>query len=123
MQHVTDFFTQFPASSYYHALAFISTAFLTQYSVQIVKLLSKYSLGKRSLRFLNGAFNTLFVAAGALATGGISLGQLTVTAAALSTFSAVIYRIHSSTLYKSFDKAVDDVAATPDKPEIPQFAS
>ncbi len=107
MNNVINFFQQFPAVSYYHALAFLGTAFLTQYTVQIVKLLSKNKLGKNSLRFLNGAFNTLFVAAGAVAAGGISVGQLTVSAAALSTFSAVIYRVHQNTLYKNFSDEVE----------------
>lgn len=123
MNHVTEFLTQFPASSYYHALAFLSTAFLTQYSVQLIKVLTKYKLSKSVLRFLNGTMNTLFVAAGALVTsGGLSLGKLTVTSAALSTFSAVIYRLHSNYLYQKVSAEVTEAVAEPDK-EIPQFAS
>lgn len=123
MQNITDFFTQFPASDYYHALAFLGTAFLSQYSVQLVKMIAKNKLGKNTLRFLNGTFNTLFVAAGALAAGGLSIGNVTVSAAALSTFSAVIYRLHQNTLYKQLSGNVDDVLTAKVPTEVPQAHS
>lgn len=122
---ITSFFTQFPASSYYHALAFLGTAFLSQYSVQIIKVISKNKLGKNTLRVLNGAFNTAFVAAGALAAGGLSIGNVTISAAALSTFSVLIYRVHNSLLYKQYSGNVDDIvnAEVPTDVSTSQFAS
>lgn len=104
INYITPYLT---AKNAYHAAAFFLTAAGSQYAVQVVKLIAKNKLGKNMLRTLNGTFNTLFVAAGAIATGGISLGNLTVTAAALSTLSAWIFRIHNSYLYTTAETIVD----------------
>lgn len=124
IHYITDFFAQFPASSYYHALAFLSTAFLTQYSVQIVKLLSKYSLGKWLLRSLNATFATLYVGAEAWISGGLSAGNLTKSALAMTALSTWVYWFHNNAVYKKFDAAITEETDKPEpKEDIPQFAS
>lgn len=115
---IINYLTGFTAQDYYHAAAFILTGAGAQYSVQLIKIISKNKFGKTALRFLNGAFSTLFVAAGALATGGLSLGSITVTSAAVATFSAVIYRIHNSILYKTASNEVSSATTGTAEPAV-----
>lgn len=116
MQSIVHFFTQFNAADYYHAAAFLLLGAGAQYTVQLVKVLSKFKLGKNMLRFLNGVFNTLFLAAGTLATGGMSLGNFSVHAAALVTVSTIIYRIHNSVLYTGAEAALAAAGVTDGTP-------
>lgn len=110
MQNIINYVMQHnpPASTWYHLAAFLLTGAGAQYSVQLVKVISKNKYGKTVLRALNGLFTTLYTAAGAIATGGMSLGNFGKTALALSTVSALIYRVHDSVLYKSAESMVDD---------------
>lgn len=113
INHLTPYFT---AENAYHAAAFILAGAGAQYLVQILKVVSKNKYGKGVLRFFNGTFSTILTAVGGIATGGVSLGHLTINSAALATASVLIYRFHNSFLYKS---AEADVTAVLDNTAAP----
>lgn len=106
------YITTIPASTWYHLAAFILTGAGAQYSVQLVKVIASNKYGKGTLRFLNGLFSTLYVAAGALMTGGISVGNVAITSSAIATLSVLIYRLHNSVLYKGAEDVVNAGLAT-----------
>lgn len=110
---VIHYITNLPAETWYHAAAFLLTGFGATYSVQIVKLIAKNRYGKGVLRFLNGAFATVYTAAGAIVTGGMGFGNLAKTSAALATLSVVIYRVHNSVLFKSGQSIVESALDVP----------
>jgi hypothetical protein len=121
MHDVIHYITHVPASSWYHLAAFLLTGAFAQYSVQIIKIVAKNKLGKRLLQLLNGTFTTLYTAAGAILTGGMSLGNLGKTSLALATVSAIIYRIHDNVLYKKASTIVNDALVEYDKPPANRF--
>ncbi len=125
MHDFINYISQVPAETWYHLGAFLLTGAAAQYTVQLFKVIAKNSVGNGVLRFLNGTISSLYVAAGAIATGGISLGNYSKTSAAIATLSVLIYRFHNSVLYKSgksmVDEALDTSKAVPDvvAPAIP----
>lgn len=108
METIIHYITHIPTESWYHLAAFVLTGAGVQYTIQLIKIIGKCRFGKSFLRVLNGAFSALYVAAGAVLTGGISLGNYAKTSAALATLSVLIYRIHNSFLYKSASDLVSD---------------
>lgn len=105
---ILNYITHIPASTWYHLAAFVLTGAGAQYSVQLVKVISSNKYGKGTLRFLNGLFSTLYVAAGAFMTGGISIGNIAINSAAIASLSVLIYRLHNSVLYSGAQAVVDE---------------
>lgn len=110
--NIINYIMHVPAGTWYHLAAFVLTGAGAQYTVQLVKVIARNKFGKGILRFLNGSISTLYVALGAFTTGGIALGNLTKTSAAVATLSVLIYRFHDSFLYKSAQNVVDTATAT-----------
>lgn len=107
------YITNIPAETWYHTGAFLLVGLGAQYTVQLVKVITKFKYGKTALRFLNGAFSTAYIAAGALLTGGASIGHIAISSAAVASLSATIYRIHNSVLYKSGQSMVESALDVP----------
>lgn len=113
------------ANNLYHLAAFVFTGAASVYTVQLVKVVKNNKWGKRVWQLLNLLFNSLYTAAGAVLAGGITLGNGSKTALALTAFSAGYYRFHDSFLFKSAESVVNDTPAPVEPPvvETPQFAS
>jgi hypothetical protein len=121
VNYITPYLT---TQNAYHLGAFVLAGAGAQYAVQLIKILGKNKYGKTALRFFNGSFATIITAVGGIASGGIALGQLTITSAALASFSVIIYRLHNSFLYKSAQADVTSaldgrpLIPTPPKPKV-----
>jgi len=97
----------------YHLAAFVLTGAASVYTVQLVKVVRNNKYGKRVYQFLNFVFNSLYTAAGAIVAGGVSLGNGSKTALALTAFSAGYYRFHNSLLFKRFETITADPVEEP----------
>lgn len=112
-----DIFTQAwhqyaTANNLYHLAAFCLTGAASVYTVQLIKLVKNDKYGKKVYQGLNFLFNSLYTAAGAILAGGITLGNGSKTALALTAFSAGYYRFHNSLLFKRFDSISNNTPAT-----------